>query len=191
MVEDSRPNLCEAFKDRRIYQAWKDINAAKNGTWDDVFYGVASLQWDKITSDQIEEIDHNQIYNFIERSRKIKKGKDRQVIAFCFYDEELRYIFVPDMTMVYNVLTGAWYSPGRSRPYKMNLSSVYDKVAQSDYLLVVYADTNTADQLRQDRSKSKEGMLPDLTTADHTSIHTSRGVVGQKAGGLNDDPRVW
>lgn len=183
-------DTCEAFQDRRIYQAWKSLKDRKI-TWDKVF-GMSNvhLQWDKIGKDQIEEIDKEGIDDFIKRARRIKAGKpgERKVVVFGFSNEKLLYIFDPLYTEIYRQMYGisswAWYSPTNSM-HKLKVDEVYSEVKKADYLLVVYADVNTANQLRQDRVASQSGMIRDLTYDDHHSKHTLKGEVGKSTGGLD------
>lgn len=174
-------NTCESFKDPRVYQAWKSLQDA-GVKWKDVFkgyyYGNIKVQWDKVGDDQIEEVDKNDIQDFIKRARRIKAGKgDRPVVAFCFQREKLVYVFDPCDTELYDV--------SKKRPSRDSITEIYSEVAQSDYLLVVYTDVKTAREVRVAREEARNGSWTDLTQDDHQSKHLEKGVLGVSAGGRN------
>lgn len=186
-------NTCESFQDRRLYQAWKSLKEA-GIKWGDVFaHSSAQLQWDKISGDQVEEVEHTDIDKFIKRARKIKAGEidERKVIAFGFKREKLIYIFDPVFTSLYKTSDftkghGVWYSPD-NKHNKINVRDAYSTLDEAEYLIVVYADVNTASQMMQDRANSKRGMIHDLTADDRHSKHTIKGEVGINAGGIDQN----
>lgn len=188
-------NTCESFADKRLYQIQKDLQSV-GLKWNNVFgSSFISLQWDKIGADQIEELDRQDIDDFLKRCRRIKAGKDeRPVVAFCYINEKLSCIYDPIRSHIFLTDVDSvkrykqWRTVTTSTPRglgEMKQTEMYDCVKDADYVIVVYADKNTADQMISDRRHSKQGMLPDLNKTDHQSRHTIQGVVGKVAGGLD------
>lgn len=184
--------ICESFSDSRLYQIQRSL-AKQKLSWKDIFKYKKPIAWDKIDSNDIEEIDNldeKSFENMTKAARKVKAGKnERDFIIFGMEDEELAYIYLPEFAELYVVREKLWYytksSGARAWYQTMNQRDQFWTLSKSDYLLKVYIDEKTTSSLRIDRMQSRDGMVPDLTASDHKSLHKRHGIMGIDKGGLN------
>ncbi len=180
--------VCEAFKEKHIYQAWKTLRD-RGMKWSDIFADGNAFRWSEIDKNDVEIVDVDDIEDEFVKIRRLKAGKDtKQYVVFGFKNEELVCIFHPwdtSITIVYTNHTDKFRMDiGGGRDYKSQKEQ-FDILASCDYLVKVYIDAHLVDKLRDERMRARSGAW-ELTDADHESQHLTKGVLGKDAGGRSD-----
>lgn len=185
--------LCESFKDPRIYQVWRSLTNTYHIRWNEIFSWKVPVAWDKLSKEDIEEIDNineKDFNNMLKAARKIKAGKDeRPFIIIGMTRENVKCIYSPDngaiYTFTYNNYRNKWNGSWRYQGDGITQGEQFDMLKECDYLLKVYIDVNNISQLKLDRREAKRGSW-ELTALDHNSKHLQRGILGKKKGGFDE-----
>jgi len=180
--------VCEAFKEKHIYQAWKTLRD-RGIKWSDIFRDGNDFRWSEIDKDDVEIVDVDDIEDEFAKIRRLKAGKDtKKYVVFGFKNEELLCIFHPwdtTITIVYSTSTERYrMDSGGGRDYKSQKEQ-FAILAECDYLVKVYIDAHFIDDLRRARRDAKSGSW-ELTDTDRKSHHLTKGVLGKEAGGRSD-----
>lgn len=181
--------VCEAFKEKHIYQAWKTLRD-KGMKWSDLFPGiVSSFRWDAIDKNDVETVDVDDIEDEFVKIRRLKSGKDtKKYVVFGFKNEELTCVFHPwdtSIIIIYaNHVDTFRMDTNSDRDYKSQKEQ-FAILAQCDYLVKVYVDAYSARDLRDTRRDNRNGAW-ELTDIDRKSHHLTKGALGKSAGGRSD-----
>ena len=179
--------VCEAFKEKHIYQAWKTLRD-KGMKWSDIFSDGNAFCWSEIDKNDVEIVDIDDIEDEFAKIRRLKAGKDtKKYIVFGFKNEELVCIFHPwdtTITIIYDDSTERFVMDSTGRDYKSQKEQ-FSILAECDYLVKVYIDAHFINDLRDERRNAKNGMW-ELTDTDRKSHHLSKGVLGKDPGGRSD-----
>ena len=180
--------VCEAFKEKHIYQAWKTLRD-RGLKWSDIIDNGNGFRWSEIDKNDVEVVDVDDIENEFAKIRRLKAGKDtKRYVVFGFKNEELICIFHPwdtTITIVYSHSVDNYrMDTGGGRDYKSQKEQ-FAILAECDYLVKVYIDAHLIDDLRHARRDSKDGSW-ELTDTDRKSHHLTKGVLGREAGGRSD-----
>ena len=180
--------VCEAFKEKHIYQAWKTLRD-KGLKWSDIIADGNAFHWSEIDKDDVEIVDVDDIEAEFSKIRRLKAGKDtKKYVVFGFKNEELICIFHPwdtTITIVYSNSTDRFrMDTGGGRDYKSQKEQ-FDILSSCDYLVKVYVDAHLIDKMIDDRRNAKNGSW-ELTDTDRKSHHLFKGVLGKEAGGRSD-----
>lgn len=193
--------ICEAFKDPRIYQAWKTLQRY-NISWKDLFrWHQEHIAWDKVDKRDIVEYDKHDIEKLLKIIRRRKKGGDeepfillgfRNELLVCAYDAEWSHaiaFFNAGYKSSYDksdkIPKGSadWRSMDDRNP--ITQKEQFDYLRDCDYILKVNIARCNTYPLSQERKSNREGAWM-LTQADHESHHLSKGVLGKSRGGRSD-----
>ena len=180
--------VCEAFKEKHIYQAWKTLRD-KGMKWSDIFSDGNAFRWSEIDKNDVEIVDVDDIEDEFVKIRRLKSGKDtKKYVVFGFKNEELICIFHPwdtSITIVYAKSTDRFMMDTNSdRDYKSQKEQ-FAILASCDYLVKVYIDAHFTNDMRNARREAKNGVW-ELTDYDHKSHHLTKGVLGKDPGGRSD-----
>lgn len=188
--------VCESFADPRLYQAWMTLKRY-NISWKDLFQWGIRVQWDKIDSSDIEEIetrDTKAFENLLKQIRRCKAGKDeRTFVIIGMKNEQIQYLYdayYHSFGMFSYYRSGSkgyvdWYYKDGRGSNKMAQNVMFEYLKECEYLLKIYIDVKNASPLRNERSNARNGMTPDLTADDHKSVHNYTGKLGVSAGGID------
>ncbi len=180
--------VCEAFKEKHIYQAWKTLHD-KGMKWPDIFADGNAFRWSEIDKDDVEIVDVDDIENEFAKIRRLKAGKDtKKYVVFGFKNEELKCIFHPwdtSITVVNFNSTRRFMMDATSERKYMTQKEQFAILAGCDYLVKVYIDAHLVDDLRNERRNARGGAW-ELTDTDRKSHHLAKGELGKTAGGRSD-----
>lgn len=179
--------ICESFKERHIYQAWKTLKD-HGMKWSEIFQYGERYKWSEITSDDTQIIDVDDLESEKSNIRKVRSGKDdNKYVIFGFKDEDLRCVYNPAENSI--ILIGSrsthWYSKDANGRDHMAQAQQFGYLAECDYLVKVFINKFGVDELRNARNNAQSGRW-ELTKNDHESKHLKKGELGKSVGGRSD-----
>lgn len=179
--------VCEAFKERHIYQAWKTLKDY-GLKWSELFQYGERYKWSDITSDDVQVVDIDDLENELSNIRRVRAGKDDPYVIFAFKDEDLNYVYNPadaSLISVYKNNTQEWSVDSSSDRTYMTQKEMFKRLEDNDYLVKVFISKFGVSELRNARSTAQSGRWV-LTKNDHESKHLKPGVLGKDPGGRSD-----
>ena len=191
--------ICEAFKDPRLYQAWKTLYRYKL-SWNDVFnWRRSNVEWDKIDDSDITEYDKSNIDELFSIIRRAKRNHtETPFIVLGFYKEQLSLVYDANwgnIMATFDSYSNYWGSLDDRERWtvtwhpttgkgSITQTEQFQRMRNCDYVLKVDISEKNAAKIRVEREERKEGSW-ELTADDHKSIHKLKGKLGQSAGGID------
>ena len=179
--------ICEAFKERHIYQAWKSLKDY-GLEWSELFHYGNRYKWSDITSDDVQIVDIDDLEAELSNIRRVRSGKADPYIIFAFKDEVLQYVYNPASATLISISknsTKEWSVDSTRDSTYMSQKGMFNNLADNDYLVKVFISKFGISELLNARSTAQNGRWV-LTNNDHNSKHLNQGELGKNAGGRSD-----